>query len=380
MSSRFRDHHIIAFFESRSAPHLPLDLRLSQYFRLHKQLGSHDRRYIGETIYQMTRWQNLLDALVTSGDIKEKIAFLQALDLSKPVADSHIAEHARYGMPPWLFQRLQEVFGNTQGKQIAWTLNQQAPTFVRVNPAKITREQLLASWQGKIDATASEVAPYCLRLKRREPLFALPEFKEGLFEIQDEASQLVAAEVQAKPKEHILDYCAGSGGKTLAFAHQMQGKGQIYLHDIRPKALQEAKKRLARAGIQHAQILGPNHPTLQTLVGVCDWVLVDVPCSGTGTLRRNPGQKWHIDAAFVDQLLCKQKAILSQASHYVKPGGTLVYATCSLLPEENEEQVNSFLPHHPFERVKEDRHMVVQDGGSDGFFVAVLRKRKNGML
>jgi len=171
----------------------------------------------------------------------------------------------------------------------------------------------------------------------------LPEFKAGFFEIQDEGSQLIANHVTASPGDHILDYCAGSGGKTLAFAPKMKNKGQIYLYDIRPYTLIEAKKRLKRAGIQNAQLLDDKKLKKRGLHSRMDWVLLDVPCSGTGTLRRNPDMKWKLTPETFTRLVEEQRKIFDSAFKFLKPNGKIVYATCSVFPEENEEQIATFI-------------------------------------
>jgi 16S rRNA C967 or C1407 C5-methylase (RsmB/RsmF family) len=187
---------------------------------------------------------------------------------------------------------------------------------------------------------------------------------------------MVADVVDAKPKERVLDYCSGSGGKTLAIAAKMGGTGELYLHDVRPRTLLEAKQRLKRAGVQNAQVLERGHPTLKKLVGKMDWVLVDVPCTGTGTLRRNPDQKTKIDAQMLEELVTKQRMIVTEALQYLKPTGKLVYATCSLLPQENQSQVEHFLQTLPLQLEKPPLHLL-PNAEHDGFFSAVFTKIPN---
>jgi 16S rRNA C967 or C1407 C5-methylase (RsmB/RsmF family) len=210
-------------------------------------------------------------------------------------------------------------------------------------------------------------------LTQRSSLFALPEFKAGLFEVQDEASQIVAAQVNAFPGTHVLDYCCGAGGKALAIAPSMQGKGQMYLHDIRTQIFAEAKKRLKRAGIQNAQFILPNDKK-KKFIGKMDWVLADVPCSGSGTLRRNPDMKWRFQASDIEELVQKQREIFEKALSFVKHKGHIVYATCSILPEENEQQVDFFLKHFPVRLVKEPFQSFPRKGKMDGFYAATLQK------
>jgi 16S rRNA C967 or C1407 C5-methylase (RsmB/RsmF family) len=184
---------------------------------------------------------------------------------------------------------------------------------------------------------------------------------------------MIADLVEAKSGQRGLDYCSGSGGKTLAIAPKMGGKGELYLHDIRAYSLKEAVLRLRRAGIQNAQILPPDHATLKKLPGKMDWVLIDAPCSGTGTLRRNPDMKWKIDKAMIDRLVEEQRTIVKDALKYVKPEGRLVYATCSILPEENEAQVEFFISQLGLKLEKEPLKLLPQANGPDGFFGAVFK-------
>jgi len=195
-----------------------------------------------------------------------------------------------------------------------------------------------------------------------------------LFEVQDEGSQLIADLIEATPRDHVLDYCAGSGGKTLAFAPKMQHKGQIYLHDVRLPALMEAKKRLCRAGIQNAQILLPDDNSKKKLLKKSmDWVLVDVPCSGTGTLRRNPDMKWNFQPDTIEKLIDKQQQIFEEALPFLHPQGSIVYATCSILPQENEEQIAYFIKKFKMKIVNAPFRSTPLSNGMDGFFGAVLK-------
>lgn len=369
---KFLEFHLTAFFQS--APQKPLDLALRDYFRSHKSLGASDRRWLGEAVYGITRWKRTIDFLCPSPSIADRLICYQSLNFKALREDSSIPEAVRLGISDFLYERLSFAFGKETAQALSLLFQERSTTTLRANLLKTTREKLLLQLSDRCPISPCLFAPAGLRIGKQMPLFSFPEFKEGLFEVQDEGSQLVADLVRATPGEWVLDYCSGSGGKALAFAPSMERKGQIYLHDIRPFALTEARRRLRRAGVQNGQCLPPGHPQLNRLKNRCDWVLADVPCSGTGALRRNPDQKWKIDAPMVSRLVQEQRNIGKEAFSYVKPGGALVYATCSLLPEENEEQVSFFLSALPT-TLEKQLVLLPQSGGMDGFFVAVFRKK-----
>jgi len=370
----FCDHHIVAFLEDFEGSNKPLDLCLSEYLRAHKSIGAHDRRMIGETLYGMIRWKTLIDAICPSSYAGDRLVCFRGLHREEEWKNLDIPEPARLGIPDFLYQKFLKMFGKEKLVGLCKVLNEPAPTTIRANLLKTNRDDLLGRLQKEFEASPCEYAPAGIQFKKRTPLFSLPEFKEGLFEVQDEGSQLVAGQVQAKPGDSVLDFCSGSGGKTLAFAPLMKGKGQIYLYDIRPWVLLEARKRLKRAGIQNSQCLPPGHPQLTSIQGKMDWVLVDVPCSGTGTLRRNPDMKWKIDGAMIERLVSQQREIMVEAVKFLKPGARLVYATCSILDDENEGQTEYFSKNLPLELEGKPLSLLPKEGGMDGFYSAVFRK------
>lgn len=376
MKIPFCDAHIQAFFLLYAQNPGPLDLQLGSYFKNHKSLGANDRKQIASHVYGMVRWRSLIDwGCSPDAPVRERLAWYRSPNFAKAKQDPATPLFAQLGLSSFLFKRFEHCFGGEQAKEIGRILNTEAPITIRANRLKTDRASLMTLWGNVYDATACRHASDGIQFSKRLPLTSLPEFKEGLFEIQDEGSQLVASCIDAKPGDSILDFCSGSGGKTMAFAHKMQGQGQIYLHDIRASVLIQAKKRLKRAGIQNAQCLPSGHPQLARLQGKCDWVLIDVPCTGTGTLRRNPDQKWKIDASMLERLVQEQREIAHTAAAYLKPKGRLVYATCSILPEENQDQIAYFQAHLPLILETPPLALLPQEGGMDGFFAACFQKK-----
>lgn len=374
MKYPFSQHHLFQSLKRFENQSLPIDFFLSQYFRDHKALGPDERRHISESIYGMCRHRSLLDYFVGENPSWEKrYQIFQTLEPERYYENSTIPLSTRLSVPEELLSVLEEDYGQKEAISLCKILQTQAPVTVRVNPTKISREELCSRWQ-EHDPLMTVHSPLGIRLPRRLPLFAMPEFKEGLFEVQDEASQISASFIRVEPGEHVLDYCAGSGGKTLAFAHRMNNKGQIYLHDIRPSVLDQARKRLKRAGIQNAQFLDAGHPQMKRLKNKVDWVLVDVPCTGTGTFRRNPDQKWKFTRSLLAQLIEEQKKIFESALSYVKKGGHIVYATCSLLKAENENQAEYFIKTYGLEYSGDPFSALPKEGEMDGFFTVALKK------
>lgn len=370
----FREYHLFSILGLYEKQSQPLDLFLRNYFKNHRAVGSKDRKFICNSLYAMIRWRGLIDHLCDKPVTWERrYAFFKKTDPAKYLHDTKIASHIRASFPKPLFHLLEESLGKEKAWKFCSASNETAPITVRINPAKTTRDALLERWSGRFDVTPCLHSPLGINFKKKENFFALSEFKEGFFEVQDEASQLIANLIAPNPTDHVLDYCAGSGGKTLAFAHKMQGRGQIYLHDIRPFALQEAKKRLKRAGIQNAQTLLPDAFHKNLLLHSMDWVLVDAPCSGTGTLRRNPDMKWKFDPEMVQRLTALQKEIFKEALAFLKPGGHIVYATCSVLPQENEEQTAYFQREFPLKLMAPPLQTFPETDAMDGFFGAVFR-------
>jgi 16S rRNA (cytosine(967)-C(5))-methyltransferase len=373
----FRKKHLLELLESYEEGTAPIDYHVSTYFRANKALGSKDRAFIAEEVYRLIRWRDLIDYFgKTPPSWEDRIEWLSEFDVQSFIDDDVIPIHTRLSMPSELYQALVRSWGEEQAKEIALVSNEPAPTFIRANLLKTDRDTLFKEFisQGyEVSKGLESETAICFH--RKCNFFILPEFTEGKFEVQDEASQIVAQMVQPKLQQQVLDFCAGSGGKTLAFAPYLKGTGQIFLHDVRLHALYEAKKRLKRAGIQNAQIVHAKETArLQKLKKNMDWVLVDAPCTGTGTLRRNPDMKYKFSESMLTRLVSEQKVIFEQALSYVKPGGMIVYATCSILKEENEKQVAHFLATYPIELVGSPFQSVPAIGKKDGFFASTFRK------
>ncbi len=375
MKRPFREYHLLELLEQYDKRNLPLDMVICDYFREHKSLGPKDRGFIAEAAYAIIRHLSLIDYVIAKPTswIKRFEVFSSG-SIEKYAQDRDIPLHIRVCFPKPLFDRLMSHYGEEQGLLICKASNTQAPTTVRVNRIKISREDLLKRWQSQYEVEPCQYSQFGIYFLKKINFFTLEEFKQGYFEVQDEASQLVADLVDVKQGEHVLDYCAGSGGKTLAFAPKMLNTGQIYLHDIRPYALQEAKKRLKRAGIQNAQIiLSEDLEKQRKLKKKMNWVLVDAPCSGTGTIRRNPDMKWKFNDEMLFRLVGQQRTIFEKALSFMQSEGRIVYATCSILPEENQMQVEHFKKIYG---LKEDRQFfsLPSIGGMDGFYSVVLKK------
>lgn len=349
----FREHHLTQLLGKLKADQTPADVLLRNYFRQNKALGSKDRAWVSTTLYNYIRWKNLYDAL--------------KLGPMEPLPEmTHLDLHLRLGAPQKLVDLLTEAYSAPKAAEICQINQTRAPVTIRTNTLKISREALLKKLQPQFAVNSTPSSEWGINFDSKVNFSALPEFQEGLFEVQDEASQLGAALITPSPKQQILDYCAGAGGKSLAVAPLMHKSGQLYLHDIRAHALLEAKKRFKRAGFQNVQF---NLPPQKTSM---DWVIVDVPCSGTGTYRRNPDLKWKFDAINFPSLIEEQREIFDQAFQYLGTGGTIVYMTCSILPDENEHQITYFQEKYGLKVVQKFQTLPLLNG-MDGFFAVALK-------
>jgi len=345
----------------------PADAVVSSHFRKHHALGARERHALAETVYAVLRRRLLFQHLAQSGrgPLERRLAMVgwqgeprtldAALDESErawlaaasAVDLSTLPAKLRHNLPDWLAAALHAQLDGPEFDALAAALLQPAPLDLRVNTLKARREQVQSLLRDAgIDAAATPYSPWCLRVVGRPAVNVLPAFRDGLFEVQDEGSQLLAALLDARRGEMVVDFCAGAGGKTLAIGATMRNTGRLYAFDTSGHRLHALKPRLARSGLSNVhtvQIAHERDERVKRLAGKIDRVLVDAPCSGLGTLRRNPDLKWRQSPATVAQLRQQQEAILTAAATLVRPGGRLVYATCSLLELENEDVARTFV-------------------------------------
>lgn len=371
------------------------DKVIEKTLKSNSKWGSRDRAFVAESVYEMVRWWRLVNEVSPSKDLYHLFGTywvlqgkglpdwqeFEALDPQKIKEryEAVISNRAiRQSIPDWLDEMGASQLGEKWDREID-TLNQQAEVVLRVNTLKITREQLAKRLAEEgIGTYAPKGYKDALILGRRQNIFKNPAFKEGLFEVQDASSQLVATALDVKPGMRVIDACAGSGGKSLHLAALMENKGRILSMDLEAWKLQNTKLRARRNGIS---IIEPKviegNKTIKRLKESADRVLLDVPCSGLGVLKRNPDTKWKLSPESIEKVQGIQQEIIQNYSSMVKPGGILVYATCSILPTENQQQVEKFLSSEKgkdFELL-EDQKVLAQESGFDGFYIAKLRKK-----
>jgi len=409
----------------------PADRLMAQYFRTRRYIGSKDKAVISEQLYTVLRNKLSYEYLLNLQDISSESRFLVAVMLRfdgieletvfdsvghnpKAFAEStletlnnlDLAElekapaHVRLNVPEWLAPKLQAALGEERYEPEMTASNQRAHTDIRINLLQSTVSQTQHQLaKAGYTAEATELSPWGLRFKHRVALFALPVFKQGWFEVQDQGSQLLALVSAVKAGDKVVDFCAGAGGKTLAMAAMMQNKGTIYACDVHSKRLEQLSKRAKRAGAHNIRthvLSSENDKWVKKHRAIADVVLIDAPCTGTGTWRRSPDSRWKLTPQDLQNLVNLQQSILNSAARLLKPGGTLFYATCSLLNEENEDQIETFLAGNAdFEATQiklspplsEHLHKVNYQGhqlrsypalsSTDGFYVCALRRKSH---
>ena len=395
----------------------PADGVLSRYFKDHVRLGARERGVIAEAVYNLLRNKSVYTNFSESGSgpLMRRMALLGLADSVGTDSIGGLSEQEgiwlqhvmaidrntlplaiRVNTPSWIVDRLVRQHGEVEALHVIDALNTSASLDLRVNMMTANREQVIQDLiVAGLEPTVTPYSTWGLRLLKKPALQNMPLFKEGAIEVQDEGSQLLAQITGAKRGEMVVDFCAGAGGKTLALGAMMRNTGRLYAFDISEKRLAKLKPRLARSQLSNVHpvvIAHENDAKVKRLAGKIDRVLVDAPCSGLGTLRRNPDVKWRQTEQSLAELNVKQISILHSAARLVKPGGRLVYATCSLLDEENDAIAEQFLAAH------EDFHLVNMSAimteqkidlqmdaylkmlpnvhHTDGFFAAVFERKK----
>lgn len=378
---------VIELLDEMLGTERPADTIMSAYFRARKFIGSKDRAAVASHTYRVLRnflrlnWHlqranakitgrnfMLAELLLAEGvareDVKnifsgekyapaklrEEETYLTSRLLERAFEPDDMPLHIKVECPAEYAEKFQSVFGADFETEMRGMIAE-APMDLRVNPRVISRDEALKEIRKeRIDALPCELSPFGIRVVGRPAMQTLDIFRRGGVEIQDEGSQLIALLLGAKPGEAVVDFCAGAGGKTLAIAAQMNNKGRVVACDVLDRRLEKARTRFTRAGLDNIQtrpLTSENDKWVKRSAGGFDRVLVDAPCSGTGVWRRNPDARWKQLGPTLDELLALQESILRSAARLVKSGGTLVYATCSLLPDENQMQVEKFLVAHP---------------------------------
>ena len=377
------------------------DKAVEKALKRDKRWGSRDRRFVAETIYEIVRWKRLYAEIA---EVKAPFSrpnlwrlfsvwcVLRGIQLPEwkqiePTPKRRIkgrfdelskVRKLRESIPDWMDDIcVKELGKDIWDKELA-ALNKQAEVILRTNTLNITREQL-QKLLSKEDIHTEQIVGYnsALKLTERANVFKTNAFKQGFFEVQDASSQLVAQYLEVEPGMKVVDTCAGAGGKTLHIASLMKNKGQIIAMDIYESKLKKLKIRAKRNKVFNVdtRVIDSTKP-IKKLYGKADRVLIDAPCSGLGVLRRNPDSKWKLQPQFIDQIKEVQQQILQQYSKMVKSGGKLVYATCSILPSENQHQVDKFLTSNEGKEftLLKDQKILAHKSGFDGFYMALMRK------
>lgn len=372
------------------------DKVIQRVLKSNPKWGSRDRAFIAENVYEIVRWYRLLTSLlgkspkseadwwqlfgvhhlISGGNLPDwkEFAGLDPEHFKQKQNDLLKDRKIRESIPDWLDKRGEQELGDDWTPTIA-ALNRMANVVLRVNLLKTNSEELGVMLQ-KEGIETKPLAGEGLLVTKRKNLFATSAFKKGFFEVQDFSSQQVAPFLQVAPGMQVIDACAGGGGKSLHLATLMENKGRLLALDTADWKLNELKKRARRNGI-HIVETRPitNSKVIKRLTGKADRLLLDVPCSGLGVIRRNPDAKWKLSNDFIERVRREQADILDRYPRMLKSGGVLVYATCSILPTENRQQVDRFLANHPDFELEEDRTILPQDEGFDGFYMARMRKK-----
>ena len=378
------------------------DKEISKTLKRDERWGSRDRSFIAETTYDIVRWKRLYSEIADINKHYSRTnlfrlftvwATLRGIEIPawKQFEDTptrkikgkfdELSKIRKYreSIPDWLDELGEEQLGSDVWEKELAALNQQAPVILRVNTLQTNKAKLQLELEKEgIDTLFIDGFPDALQLSNRANVFATKCFEKGWFEVQDASSQKVSKYLSPKAGMRVVDTCAGAGGKTLHLSAITENKGQLIALDIFPQKLKELKRRAKRAGAHNIETrLIDSTKVIKKLHESADAVLIDAPCTGLGVLRRNPDAKWKLKSSFIEEITSKQQDLLRDYSKIVKKGGTLVYATCSILPIENEKQIEAFLASEDgadFQLAKEEK-VLVNETGHDGFYMAKLLKK-----
>lgn len=394
----------------------PADSALGLFFRRNPHLGAQERAFLGENVFGILRHRLFLESVAETPTPRSLVlahlarfhgvnlrelapliseAEVKWLGYVKGLSLETLPLEVRAEFPEWLIKKLRSFMGDDEILDLGLSLQRTAPLDLRVNSLLADRDEIIAALaKDGIEAAPTPYSPLGVRLAGKPSINQHPLFLSGKVEVQDEGSQLLGYLLSPRRRDMVVDFCAGAGGKTLMLGALMRSHGRIYAFDTSDKRLKNLTPRLKRSGLSnlHPQnIVNENDIKVKRLAGKIDRVLVDAPCSGVGTLRRNPDLKWRQSSQSIEELKRKQLAILSSAANLLKPGGRLVYATCSFFPEENQHVVEHFLNSRPsFTRVNcaevlRQQKIPVDTGtflelsplrhGTDGFFAATMELR-----
>lgn len=372
------------------------DKVIERLLKSHRKWGSQDRAVVSEIFYNIIRWKRRLEyymgesvkpdnvyklivayCLYSKTNYKrfEEFEGIKIADITTKLKKGTVpTKSIEYSIPEWLAETLEKELGPIWEKEMK-ALNEQAPTVLRANSLKTSPKELISDLaDDNVVAFTVRNYPDAVQLEEKKNVFLTSAFKDGLFEVQDATSQKIGYFLDVKEGQRVVDACAGAGGKTLHLAALMGNKGQIIALDIYEWKLAELKRRAKRAGAHNIETrMISDNKVIKRLHEKADRLLIDAPCSGLGVLKRNPDSKWKIDQAFIDRIKTEQQQILQDYSKILKKGGKMVYATCSILPSENNEQVAEFLKNNPdFKLIKDEKIMPSQ--GYDGFYMALIER------
>lgn len=378
------------------------DKVIEKVLRYDKRWGARDRGFIAETTYDIVRWKRLYTEIAEAHEPYTRPHLFRLFSVWCVLKGIRIPDWKqlegtperrikgrfdelskirkfRESITDWMDELGEKSLGNKLWTKEIAALNQQADVILRTNTLKIQKNQL-QSFLAKEDIETETLAGYpdALQLKERKNVFVTSAFKDGLFEVQDASSQLVAPFLEVEPGHRVIDACAGAGGKTLHLAAHMQNKGQLIALDIYESKLKKLKVRARRNGVHNMETRAiDSTKVIKKLYNSADRLLLDAPCSGLGVIKRNPDSKWKLEPEFIDRIMGVQQDILQNYSKMLKKGGQMVYATCSILPQENSEQVKKFLESEngkDFEFIRE-KNVYASESGFDGFYMALMKKK-----